>query len=146
MQDTHIQDLKLDVVEQKTIAEDWKKRYERFLEDLAQMLPPCIVDESAIKGQIQALLAVEEKLRVKESELKKERESHEQEIKRLKEEIDILQEGIRRNQEFTDRLMKRTEKAEKDIQMCMIKTRNTQKNISFIKSMLQFFTQKKGTL
>jgi predicted RNase H-like nuclease (RuvC/YqgF family) len=77
---------------------EWRKRHEKFLEELAELLPPCVADEVNIKLQIKSLLEVEEKLRLSEKEKEKILIENDRKIKELSRKTEELLDKVEKQQ------------------------------------------------
>jgi TolA-binding protein len=91
---------------------EWKRKHERFLEELADLLPPCIADEVNITLQVKRLLDVEERLRSAERENERIKKEYEKEVSELKKEIKQLRDDLETQQKQNITIQTNLEKLE----------------------------------
>ena len=124
-----------ELIELQTTLEVEKKKYQDLLEYLSGKLAPCVVDEGMIKGKIEALLEVEEKLRIAEKKLVSEEEKHKLEASELTEKVIALEKRIEGQQKDLERETDQNKNLLNDLQ----KIQETLKHIQEKRSMNSLF-------
>lgn len=102
------------------------------------------MDESEIKGAIEDVIDIEDKLRAAEKEIDKVKAEHATEKKGLLKEIDLLKEDIENWKGKADELTQNIEKLEKKIDGANEKEEKDNILVSLITDLVNFFTRKKN--
>ncbi|MDQ3008823.1 MAG: hypothetical protein M3Q81_04480 [bacterium] len=102
-------ELEIELQNSKNRADEIEKNHTRFMEELAEMLPPCVVDEVNIKLRVQELLDVEERLRKAERKNEDIRRDSDGKVTALVGEISTLRAEIEVQQKQNNSLLQRLE-------------------------------------
>jgi chromosome segregation ATPase len=103
----NLDDTSVELQKAKDRAFEIERRHNIFLEELAQMLPPCTATEMNIKLQVKELLNIEERLRKAEKDKEDIRRDADTKVTVLMSEIDKLRSEIELQQKQNETLLNR---------------------------------------